>query len=1173
MLNHPMIDRITNVISDGLKRPVNSSFTLVFVKYFQKTGSLMDFITYSQALGFPKDGLLAKEVYNLINDNIGLLTRALDEGGDNTGQVSIKSRTSNSQNNKPIKKRQLKIDLDLEDELEDEIDIRPNKVTSFKKLKETGNQSKGLLLDKEDHDDIFGQDNNSESKTFKNSKPSFKKIKKENAIKIKDNYDEPSMNQPMNLILVKQEENIKPKIKKEPQLSLSELAALEKKSMDSQITVKQEPELIQQVIDDDTNDLENDREWYMAEDFGQAPLYQYEEIEEGLSYQPKRKSNFRRDKDHLNMSGGGFDHLTGQYVDYDHIDLDGADTLSRIQINPHFFIPPFLEESRNYLTLEIASNTNRDQLMKGISSSIKVIPDPESELAISARQGSFVVKENKAKKEKAKQAKDRSSLQGTALGNVLGIEGKTEKFEEPNKEDEDLGEAPVDTLSIQQQRRQLPAFAVRKDLIRAISENQVTIVIGETGSGKTTQLAQFLYEEGFASSLDKNGQKKIIGCTQPRRVAAMSVAKRVSEEMNCKLSEEVGYVIRFEDRTSPQKTVIKYLTEGILLREILIDPNLEDYSCIIMDEAHERTLSTDVLLGLFRKLLMRRKDLKLIVTSATMNADRFTRFFGDAPQFTIPGRTFPVDIMFSKTSCQDYVESAVKQVLTIHLQNSSKSKLNDGDILVFMTGQEDIEVTCELLKEKLEMLDDPPPLDIYPIYSTLPADLQKKIFSKKNEFRRKVVVATNIAETSLTVDGIKYVVDTGLIKMKVYNPKLGMETLQVVPVSVANAQQRSGRAGRTGPGVAYRLYTERATKNDQMHLQPIPEIQRTNLSNVMLLLRSLKVDNLQKFPFLDPPPQDLLSRSLYDLWVIGALDNFGNLTSLGSDMSNFPMEPTLSKLIILSCKNEFHCSEEILTVVSMLSIPSVFFRPKERAQEADSIREKYVIAESDHLTLLNVYNQWQQQLVKSNSSYKKLSIWCDKNFLQIKSLIRAREIRNQLVLIMKKYKLPISKSRSDDDIRKCLCAAYFQQLARLIKNNISGNSQAEYVNLRNKVMTMYLHPTSALNGGTDMAPNFVVYHELLLTTKEYMSCVTAVDPLWLLQYGYYFYGVDEKTQANLKNLIDFELIDKKDFEERLNFDKLRYQDVISSSNKSNKMKTERNNFTEVKNKFNRRRGL
>jgi pre-mRNA-splicing factor ATP-dependent RNA helicase DHX38/PRP16 len=273
----------------------------------------------------------------------------------------------------------------------------------------------------------------------------------------------------------------------------------------------------------------------------------------------------------------------------------------------------------------------------------------------------------------------------------------------------------------------------------------------------------------------------------------MSVAKRVSEEMGVKLGEEVGYAIRFEDCTS-DATVIKYMTDGILLRESLTEPDLDRYSAVIMDEAHERSLNTDVLFGLLRDVINRRTDLKLIVTSATMDSDKFSAFFGSVPVFVIPGRTFPVESFYSKTTVEDYVDAAVKQTVQLHLGAP------DGDILIFMPGQEDIDATCEMIKEKLESLkeDGAKPLSVLPIYSQLPTDLQAKIFQKAEGGMRKVIVATNIAETSLTVDGIIYVIDSGYCKLKVFNPRIGMDALAVFPISQANASQRAGRAGRTG---------------------------------------------------------------------------------------------------------------------------------------------------------------------------------------------------------------------------------------------------------------------------------------------------------------------------------------------------------------------------------------
>ncbi|GBM31022.1 Pre-mRNA-splicing factor ATP-dependent RNA helicase PRP16 [Araneus ventricosus] len=727
------------------------------------------------------------------------------------------------------------------------------------------------------------------------------------------------------------------------------------------------------------------------------------------------------------------------------------------------------------------------------------VKDPTSDMAIIARKGSQAVRTFREQKERKKAQKKEWELAGTRIGDIMGIK-KKEETDEKNVEDntdykedhkfaehmKNSSEATSDfsrKKSILQQRQFLPVFAVRQELLNVIRDNSVIIIVGETGSGKTTQLTQYLHEDGYS----KYG---MIGCTQPRRVAAMSVAKRVSDEMHVQLGDEVGYAIRFEDCTS-EKTIIKYMTDGILLRESLRESDLDNYSAIIMDEAHERSLNTDVLFGLLREVVARRQDLKLIVTSATMDATKFANFFGNVPSFTIPGRTFPVELFFSKNPIEDYVDAAVKQVLQIHLQQTV------GDILVFMPGQEDIEVTCELVAERLGEIENAPQLAILPIYSQLPSDLQAKIFQKAPDGVRKCVVATNIAETSLTVDGIMFVVDSGYCKLKVYNPRIGMDALQIYPISQANANQRSGRAGRTGPGHCFRLYTESQYKNEML-LTTVPEIQRTNLANVVLLLKSLGVQNLLQFHFMDPPPQDNMLNSMYQLWILGALDNIGNLTSLGRSMIEFPLDPPLSKMLIVSC--DMQCSEEILIIVSMLSVPAIFYRPKGREEESDLVREKFQVPESDHLTFLNVYLQWKQ--------HKFSPSWCNEHFIHVKAMRKVREVRQQLKEIMVQQKLPIISCGTEWDIvRKCICSAYFHQAARL-------KGIGEYVNCRTG-MPCHLHPTSALFG-MGYTPDYIVYHELVMTSKEYMQSVTAVDGYWLAELGPMFYSVKESSHSRLE---------------------------------------------------------
>ncbi len=808
-------------------------------------------------------------------------------------------------------------------------------------------------------------------------------------------------------------------------------------------------------------------------------------------------------------------------------DFEDDDEGTRIHLLVHDLKPPFLD-GRTVFTKQLEP--------------VPAVKDYQSDMAVFSRKGSRVVMERRQQRERQRQAQGATNLAGTTLGNVMGVKedegdsalpiaaeedgpkGGGNKFSEHMKKN-DGASSFSQSKTLKEQREFLPAFAVREDLLRVIRDNQVVIVVGETGSGKTTQLTQFLHEDGYT----KFG---MVGCTQPRRVAAMSVAKRVAEEMEVKLGSTVGYAIRFEDCTS-RETVIKYMTDGVLLRESLNEPDLDRYSCVIMDEAHERALNTDVLMGLFNKILQRRRDLKLIVTSATMNSKRFSEFFGGAPEFFIPGRTFPVDIMFHRSPVEDYVDQAVQQVLAIHVS------MGAGDILVFMTGQEDIECTCDLVRERLDALNDPPELSILPIYSQMPADLQAKIFDRAAPGVRKCIVATNIAETSLTVDNIMYVVDAGYSKLKVYNPRMGMDTLQITPISQANAGQRAGRAGRTGPGKAFRLFTEKAYK-EELYISTIPEIQRTNLSNTVLLLKSLGVRDLLDFDFMDPPPQDTITTSLFDLWALGALDNLGELTGLGAKMNAFPMEPSLAKLLIMS--EEYGCSEEMVTIVSMLSVPNVFYRPKERQEESDAAREKFFVPESDHLTYLHVYSKWKSNRYSDG--------WCTRHFLHPKSLRRAKEIRDQLLDIMKMQKMQMVSCGTDwDVIRKCICSGYYHQAAKV-------KGVGEYINLRTSV-TVQLHPTSALYG-LGFLPDYVIYHELILTSKEYMSTVTAVDPHWLAELGGVFYSVKEKGySAREKRVTETEFNRRMEIEAQMAEDKRRHEEKLRAeeeraSNKKSK---------------------
>lgn len=783
--------------------------------------------------------------------------------------------------------------------------------------------------------------------------------------------------------------------------------------------------------DPDDSDLEQDRAWYCDEPF--APQVEL--------YEPYRSRQPRE-----------FDH---------DIEAQAPKVFVSVQM------PPFL---RN----------------KSISSSsaplTSAVRDPASRMAQAAKAGSEMVRSHRRQVEKSSQARDASSIKGSVLGKIVNAAKKDEVKPRVRR----VVKGPSFTAEqISKQRQSLPAFAMRDDILTSIRENQVVIIVGETGSGKTTQLGQFLVTDGYA-------EQGMIGCTQPRRVAAMSVAKRVSTEMGVSLGAEVGYAIRFENKTS-KDTVIKYMTDGILLQECLNDPLLEKYSCIIIDEAHERALNTDIILGLLKRVLSVRRDLKLVVTSATLNASRFSAFFGGAPQISIPGRTFTVHTKHLLLMPEDYVAASVKQALAIHFQQP------EGDILVFMTGQEDIEATCEILKEKLAAMDHSKPLEVLPIYSQLPADMQAKIFLPAPQGTRKVIVATNIAETSLTVNGIRYVIDGGFAKMKVFNPRLGVDTFQVVPISQANAQQRAGRAGRTSEGFCYRMYTKEAEETS-MYPQTIPEIQRSNLANTVLLLKALHIDEITDFDFLDPPDETSVSTSLYELWALGAIDNDGKMTNLGFQLSKFPMDPYMARIIIAGAEKK--CLEEVVIIVSMMSVPNVFVRSAERAKESDRARERFLVPESDHLSLLNVYNQWV--------AFGRSDEWATQNFLHSKSLRRALETQQQLSKLVRSSLgvKQLQKAQNLDDVRRCVCMGYFHQAART-------KGIQTYQGLRNNVV-MKIHPTSALFGLGSL-PEYVVYHELILTSQQYMTTVTSVDPEWLLEDGSSLYVAEDGVTTELQS--------------------------------------------------------
>lgn len=640
-------------------------------------------------------------------------------------------------------------------------------------------------------------------------------------------------------------------------------------------------------------------------------------------------------------------------------------------------------------------------------------------------------------------------------------------------------------FSILKTRRNLPVHAQRDEFLRMYQQSQILVFVGETGSGKTTQIPQFVL---FDDQPHMN--KKVVACTQPRRVAAMSVAQRVANEMDVTLGEEVGYNIRFENVTGP-KTILTYMTDGMLLREAMNDNSLNRYSTIILDEAHERTLATDTLMGLLKEVALRRPDLKIVIMSATLDAQKFQSYFLDAPLLAVPGRTHPVEIFYTAEPERDYVEAALRTVIQIHATEP------EGDILLFLTGEEEIEDACRKINLEADELTrnaGAGPLKVYPLYGTLPPNQQQRIFDPApppsepgGPPGRKCIVSTNIAETSLTIDGIVYVVDPGFSKQKVYHPRIRVESLLVSPISKASAQQRAGRAGRTRPGKCFRLYTEAAFKKE-LNEATYPEILRSNLSSTVLDLKKLGIDDLVHFDLMDPPAPETLMRALEELNYLACLNDEGDLTPLGRLASEFPLDPALAVMLISS--PEFYCSNEILSLTALLSVPQIFVRPATARKRADEMKALFAHPDGDHLTMLNVYHAFKSPQAQENPKQ-----WCHDHFVSLRALQSADNVRMQLKRIMESREVELVSVPFEDknyytNIRRALVAGFFMQVAKK-----EGNSKS-YKTVKDD-QNVLLHPSSVLQTDSE----WLLYNEFLLTTKNFIRTVTTVKPEWLLVSG------------------------------------------------------------------------
>ncbi|KAI0340222.1 P-loop containing nucleoside triphosphate hydrolase protein [Trametopsis cervina] len=589
------------------------------------------------------------------------------------------------------------------------------------------------------------------------------------------------------------------------------------------------------------------------------------------------------------------------------------------------------------------------------------------------------------------------------------------------------------------------------------------------------ELPQYLYEAGWAA--DGN----VIACTQPRRVAATSVAQRVATEVGSILGDEVGYTIRFEDVSDKDRTRILYLTDVLLW---CVHPFLELVKDLILtrlnkiDEAHERSVYTDLMLGLLKKIRRKRPSLRIIVSSATLDATSFLDYFtagnssDEATIISLEGRMYPVEVAYMQEPTPDYVRKAAETVWGIHMQQSP------GDILVFLTGREEIDRCLQELSEYLPTLPKTAPrLKLLALHAGLSTNEQLAVFEPAERGTRKVIVSTNIAEASVTIDGIKFVVDSGFVKIRTYSPTSALSSLVTVPVSLASATQRAGRAGRTSSGICYRLYPEAAMKA----LPPTtpPELTRTDLTTPILQLKSLGIDDLMKFEWVTGPPAEAVLRALENLVASGMVGEDGRLTVTGEKVSECPVEVNIARMLFQS--KDYKCGEEMLTISAMTTVQDVFIIPDGAPGAlAELERRKFTAEEGDHLTLLNAYNAFTR--------YGHSSSWCKAHALSFRAMSRAISIRAQLKKYMQRFGLPLESCQGDAKrLRQCIVSGYWRNGARWV-------ADGTYRSVRGNV-TLHVHPNSVLFTRKPRS-GWVIFHEMEETKKTQIRILTEIEPDW-----------------------------------------------------------------------------
>ncbi|MBX3226573.1 MAG: ATP-dependent RNA helicase HrpA [Labilithrix sp.] len=607
---------------------------------------------------------------------------------------------------------------------------------------------------------------------------------------------------------------------------------------------------------------------------------------------------------------------------------------------------------------------------------------------------------------------------------------------------------------------ELPITAKVADIAKAIDASQVVIVAGATGSGKTTQLPKIALAMG-------RGLEKLIGVTQPRRIAATSVAARVAEELGSPLGSDVGYQIRFDDRTSP-RTYVKFMTDGILLAEIEGDPLLQRYDTLVIDEAHERSLTIDFLLGWLKRILPERPDLKVVISSATIETERFSELFGGAPVIQVEGRTFPVEVLYEPpegdADLVDAVASAVENVTSLDPR---------GDILVFLPGEREIkdcenELNARRLKHTV----------VQPLYARLSAGEQQKVWKTISE--RRVILATNVAETSVTIPGIVYVVDPGLARLSRYDPRSGTTRLHVEGISQASAEQRKGRCGRVRDGICVRLYDEQSFTSRSAFTDP--EIKRTGLAGVILRMKSLGLGEVDRFPFLDPPSSRAIQEGYRVLEELGALDDARELTPLGRRLARFPVDPRIGRMIFAGA--ELGVLREVLVVAAALNVQDPRERPREQQQKADDAHRRFKDDKSDFAALLRLWDFVRDAEKKGRGNLRRV---CKEGFLSYLRVREWTEIHRQLEEITRELKIGEAKRGGDED-------ALHRALLTGLLSKIGQWSQEARMYVGAKQTRFAIHPSSAL---AKKPPAWVMAFELVETSQLFARMVARIDPHWL----------------------------------------------------------------------------